>query len=295
MVGKRRNPWNRVSDIALALSNHVSFAFVSQALSAWPSVSIRLALSLHQLFSQIWAHSTSNPPPTPLIPQPLSPPSPYSPHYTTPLSPSSYALHPTTSVSPLPPFPLSGHRNVIRHLGTSLRAQGEVAAWQLCALCLGDAPALLPDAEGELVLLGADHREQGRDVRQRRTFLAPTHIHLTEMYELARVATAGKSPSALLPGFHLYKLYYAQALCEMGRLRHAYEYCEAMAWALAQLPGAELRALRVSPLFLKQLRDLAVHLLAKSPEAASACTLHNFWDAREGEGVRFVGAGSRER
>jgi hypothetical protein len=161
-----------------------------------------------------------------------------------------------------------------------LRARGLVAAWQLCALCLGEAPNVLTDAEIELALLGEDHRQNGVDVRQRRGYLAPGCIYLTEMFEYARVVSAGRQLPLLLPGFHLHKLYLAQALAEVGKLTEAYAYCEAVAWALDQLDVDQLRQLRVAPLFLTQLQDLAMHLLAKSPTAADQCSMNEFWESQ---------------
>ncbi|KKK17150.1 hypothetical protein AOCH_003160 [Aspergillus ochraceoroseus] len=108
-------------------------------------------------------------------------------------------------------------------LGRLLLTYGRVEAAHICLIFSRASVFGGPDdPQGNIVLLGADHRSSSA------ALLDDDAILLTEAYEYATSVLAG-SPAATLPHLLAFKLIHAQSLADRGRISEALQYCEAIA------------------------------------------------------------------
>lgn len=114
--------------------------------------------------------------------------------------------------------PANGSAFVLRALGDELWQRNDLFASHVAYILAKERP--IPYAlNSRLCLLGADHRKYPR------TYATPQAIQLTEMLESALV---GGNSQAHMPSLLPYKLMYAIALADVGKLKQALAYVEAI-------------------------------------------------------------------
>jgi len=114
--------------------------------------------------------------------------------------------------------PANGSAFVLRALGDELWQRNDLFASHIAYIIAKERP--IPYAlNSRLCLLGADHRKYPR------TYATPQAIQLTEMLESALV---GGNSQAHMPSLLPYKLMHAIALADVGKLKQALAYVEAI-------------------------------------------------------------------
>jgi len=114
--------------------------------------------------------------------------------------------------------PAKGSDFVLKALGDELWCQNDITAAHV-AYALSKQRPTPYSFNSRLCLIGADHRKFPR------TYVTPRAVHLTEIFELA---VLGSNPQAQLPSLLPYKLLYAGALAEVGKLKPALAYVESV-------------------------------------------------------------------
>ena len=114
--------------------------------------------------------------------------------------------------------PAKGSDFVLKALGDELWCQNDIAAAHV-AYALSKQRPTPYSFNSRLCLISADHRKFPR------TYVTPRAVHLTEIFELA---VLGSNPQAQLPSLLPYKLLYAGALAEVGKLKPALAYVESV-------------------------------------------------------------------
>ena len=134
--------------------------------------------------------------------------------------------------------PVTGDIDMIRQLGESLLANGDVCAAHCCFLCIEST-----GQERLVQLYGA----LAGDIP------APESIQRTEIAEYA--ASLGGGSAAAFTSFLPYKLTYATWLADSNQFQKALDYCDVIGRTLRDLPSATVRKC-CSPSFLRRVMDL---------------------------------------
>ncbi|MCJ1330104.1 vesicle coat component [Thelotrema lepadinum] len=114
-------------------------------------------------------------------------------------------------------------------LGQLLARYGRYEAAHTCFL-FSKLPGLFggpDDPQTSMVLLGADHRQQGFDYGKNIDSLL-----LTEIYEFLFSTLSSSTPAFALPHLQAFKLYHAELLAEQGLRDEAQQYCDTISAAL---------------------------------------------------------------
>lgn len=114
-------------------------------------------------------------------------------------------------------------------LGSLLSSYGRAEAAHICFI-FGRKESVfggLDDADANIVLLGADHRQQSDQ------FAKETEaLQLSEVYEYGISLAGGVAATAGIPHLAAYKLQHAMVLAEYGHRDKALQYCDAIATAI---------------------------------------------------------------
>ncbi|OAL55554.1 hypothetical protein IQ07DRAFT_529195 [Pyrenochaeta sp. DS3sAY3a] len=155
-----------------------------------------------------------------------------------------------------------GDVSALLSLGRLLAQYNRVEAAHICFIFARPVLNLngVDDAQADLVLFGADHRQNPLEVGVE---LEP--ILLTEVYEFA-MSLSSQSGSHIIPHLQNYKLAHAYQLAEFGYRTEAQAYCDAIAAAMKATT-------RLSPYynasFIASLDDLSKRL-SQSPKDGSS-------------------------
>jgi hypothetical protein len=147
-------------------------------------------------------------------------------------------------------------------LGRLLAQYGRVEAAHICFLFARSVVKIsgVDDAQADLVLIGADHRQYPLEVG---VDLEP--ILLTEVYEFA-LSLSSQSSSHILPHLQNYKLAHAYVLAENGHRADAQAYCDTIA---AAMKATTVISPYYNAAFIASLDDLSKRL-SQSPKDGSS-------------------------
>ncbi|KAF2865564.1 Sec23-binding domain of Sec16-domain-containing protein [Massariosphaeria phaeospora] len=155
-----------------------------------------------------------------------------------------------------------GDTTALLSLGRLLAGYGRVEAAHICFVFARSAAYIggVDDAQSDIVLIGADHRQHPLDLG---TDLEP--ILLTEVLEYG-LSLSAQTGSHIIPHLQNYKLAHAYQLAEYGHKTEAQSYCDAIAAAMKSTT-------RISPYynasFIASLDDLSKRL-SQSPKDGSS-------------------------
>ena len=114
--------------------------------------------------------------------------------------------------------PMNASEFVLKSLGDELWRQGNVSGAHIAYALSKERPTPY-SFNSRLCLVGSDHRKFPR------TYVTPRAVQLSEILESALV---GSNPQAQFPSLLPYKLVYAGALAEVGKLKRALAYVESV-------------------------------------------------------------------
>jgi hypothetical protein len=155
-----------------------------------------------------------------------------------------------------------GDASALLSLGRLLAQYGRVEAAHSCFIFARSVAKIsgVDDAQADLVLVGADHRQYPLEVG---VDLVP--ILLTEVYEFA-LSLSSQGSSHVIPHLQNYKLAHAYVLAENGHRADAHAYCDAIA---AAMKATTIMSPYYNTAFIASLDDLSKRL-SQSPKDGSS-------------------------
>jgi hypothetical protein len=155
-----------------------------------------------------------------------------------------------------------GDAAALLSLGRLLAQYGRVEAAHVCFIFARSVVKIggVDDAQADLVLVGADHRQYPLEVG---VDLKP--ILLTEVYEFA-LSLSSQGSSHIIPHLQNYKLAHAYVLAENGHRTDAQAYCDAIT---AAMKATTISSPYYNVAFMASLDDLSKRL-SQSPKDGSS-------------------------
>eukprot|EP01134_Creolimax_fragrantissima_P006941 CFRG6941T1 len=173
-----------------------------------------------------------------------------------------------------------GNSRLILRLGDRLQETGQTHYAHVCYICAGEQPApLSPDARYSLV---------GNDLRTRTSFNFPnSSIQLTEVYEYA---TALNDARFALPPLQPFKLVYAARIADVGMVKEAMGYCDAIIQAVKTSKADEACRMVYTRGFLETLHAFHERLVIQLNQDSNKSTRR----MSSGSGGMSIGIGSAQ-